>query len=87
MSLHNSEVVVFRGPRVAVGCVTGRVIGLKACTRTGRAEYFGPILNHAARLSQAAHGGQVLVDEETRHECGEKLPRSRLHWNSGRFLR
>ena len=30
-------------------------------------DYFGPTLNHAARLMAAAHGGQTLLSDVTRH--------------------
>lgn len=37
--------------------------------RPRRGDYFGPALNRTARLEGAANGGQVLVDETTRHRC------------------
>ena len=32
---------------------------------TGRADYFGPSVNRAARLCAAAHGGQVLISSKS----------------------
>lgn len=40
---------------------TGPVLEMKPCQRTGRAEYFGAQLNKAARIANAAWGGQVLA--------------------------
>ena len=37
-------------------------------------DYFGPPLNHVARLLAIGHGGQTLVSEITRDLCGERLP-------------
>jgi len=50
-----------RGLRVAVGMCTGNARRYQPSMRTGRMEYFGPIMNHAARVAVAAHGGQILV--------------------------
>eukprot|EP00232_Nephroselmis_pyriformis_P027981 CAMPEP_0182852932 /NCGR_PEP_ID=MMETSP0034_2-20130328/431_1 /TAXON_ID=156128 /ORGANISM="Nephroselmis pyriformis, Strain CCMP717" /LENGTH=273 /DNA_ID=CAMNT_0024983677 /DNA_START=9 /DNA_END=827 /DNA_ORIENTATION=+ len=61
--------VLFRGPRVGMGATTGDALRMRPCLRTGKAEYFGPIMNHAARLAQAAHGGQVLVSKELWDAC------------------
>jgi predicted ATPase len=46
---------------------------------TGEAEmrdgdYFGPVLNRAARLMSAGHGGQVLLSQVTTDLVGESLP-------------
>eukprot|EP00951_Prasinocladus_malaysianus_P014747 scaffold112383_cov52-Prasinocladus_malaysianus.AAC.1 len=47
-------------------CVsTGDALRAEPSLRTGRMEYYGPIVNHAARVAAAAHGGQVLVHENT----------------------
>jgi adenylate cyclase len=51
--------LVFRGLRVKVGMCSGTPSRVQVSPRTGRMEYFGPILNHAARVASAAHGGQV----------------------------
>jgi class 3 adenylate cyclase len=45
--------------------VTGSVLECKPCRRTGRAAYFGPQLNLAARIANSAHGGQTLLGSST----------------------
>lgn len=50
---------VFGGPRVKVGMCCGNPLRMQISSRTGRMEYFGPFMNHAARVASAAHGGQV----------------------------
>lgn len=50
---------VFRGLRVKVGMCCGTPLRVQISSRTGRVEYFGPSMNHAARVASAAHGGQV----------------------------
>jgi PAS domain S-box-containing protein len=57
--------VAFRGLRVQIGLCTGPVVERKPCRRTGRAEYFGSVLNKAARLAAVTHGGQVLASQST----------------------
>jgi WD40 repeat protein/class 3 adenylate cyclase len=37
-------------------------------------DYFGPALNHAARLLNAGHGGQVLLSQATAEEVSRTLP-------------
>ena len=58
-------VLLFRGLRMSVGMCTGDARRVQPSVRTGRQEYYGPIMNHAARLAVAAHGGQVLIHEDT----------------------
>lgn len=53
--------VSFRGMRLSVGMCTGNAMRVQPCMRTSKMEYYGPIMNHAARVAVAAHGGQVLV--------------------------
>ena len=45
------------------GIVPGRMAKICPHTSTGRADYFGPAVNRAARLLCAAKAGQVLVEE------------------------
>lgn len=52
--------VVFRGPRVKMGIYAGVPSRVVPHTTTGRADYFGPVVNRAARYCHAAaRGGQV----------------------------
>eukprot|EP00928_Gymnodinium_smaydae_P044412 TRINITY_DN29627_c0_g1_i1.p1 TRINITY_DN29627_c0_g1~~TRINITY_DN29627_c0_g1_i1.p1 ORF type:complete len:1310 (+),score=216.09 TRINITY_DN29627_c0_g1_i1:506-3931(+) len=50
-----------RGLRMAVGALSGRYTCRRPHTSTGRADYFGTIVNRAARIAAAAHPGQVLL--------------------------
>jgi TolB-like protein/class 3 adenylate cyclase/tetratricopeptide (TPR) repeat protein len=54
-------------------------IHARMALHTGAAEirdgdYFGPPLNHVARLLAAGHGGQTLVSEITHDLCRDRLP-------------
>lgn len=55
------------GLRVRVALATG-----PATPRDG--DYFGPAINRAARLLQAAHGGQTLLAAQTWEAGAERLP-------------
>ena len=70
--------IVFRGLCVKVGMCTGKSARTQVSLRSGKIEYFGPLMNHAARVASAANGGQVRPlnlkqpsaihdDEESRH--------------------
>jgi adenylate cyclase len=55
----DTQKTVFIGLRAGIGMCTGNAEVMQPCPRTGRAEYFGPLMNHAARVAYAASGGQV----------------------------
>ena len=57
----------------------GAAIHARMALHTGAAEirdgdYFGPPLNHVARLLAVGHGGQTLVSELTHDLCRDRLP-------------
>ena len=37
-------------------------------------DYFGPSLNRVARMESAAHGGQIVLSQATKHLLGDNLP-------------
>jgi len=49
------------GLKVAIGALSGGYTSRRPHTSTGRADYFGTIVNRTARIAAAAHGGQVLL--------------------------
>ena len=78
-----------RGPRVNVGAYEGVPSMVVPHPSMGRADYFGPMVNRAARLCfGAARGGQVVADkataeqavEEWRKRGGAYVDRSRHGW-------
>jgi predicted ATPase/class 3 adenylate cyclase len=70
------------GAQQALGAetwVTSRPIRVRMSLHTGVCEerdndYFGPVVNRAARLEAVAHGGQVLVSGATAELLSESLP-------------
>jgi len=71
----DTQKTVFIGLRAGIGMCTGNAEVMQPCPRTGRAEYFGPLMNHAARVAYAASGGQVLVHERTWVAAASRLKR------------
>ena len=70
---------VFTSPRAAVDAAVTAQQTLELPVRmgisTGEAElrgsdYFGAVLNRAARVMAAGHGGQILIDDTTAGLCG-----------------
>jgi len=52
--------VIFRGLRVRIGLNSGNPICITDPT-TGRGDYFGPVVNKAARIEGQASGGHILI--------------------------
>ncbi len=59
----------FRGLRVRMGMHTGSP-RCRPDPMTGRMDYFGRMVNRAARVGGVGHGGQVLVSETTWESLG-----------------
>ncbi|CAK9103145.1 Adenylate cyclase (ATP pyrophosphate-lyase) (Adenylyl cyclase) (Crisp-1) [Durusdinium trenchii] len=54
-----------RGLRVSIGALSGGYTSRRPHASTGRADYFGTIVNRTARIAAAAHPGQVLLGGDT----------------------
>ncbi|KAK9862877.1 hypothetical protein WJX84_010365 [Apatococcus fuscideae] len=53
---------MYAGPRVRMGIYEGAPLRIQPHTASGRADYFGRLVNRAARFCHAAsHGGQVTA--------------------------
>ncbi|CAE7666671.1 cr-1, partial [Symbiodinium pilosum] len=52
------------GLRVSIGALSGAYTSRRPHASTGRADYFGTIVNRTARIAAAAHPGQVLLGGE-----------------------
>eukprot|EP00775_Hariotina_reticulata_P012686 gene12686-12816_t len=64
----------FRGPRVRIGLYKGVPARITPHSSTGRADYFGQLVNRAARYCHtAAHGGQVVASRELIDELVSEL--------------
>ncbi|GFH18457.1 guanylate cyclase domain-containing protein [Haematococcus lacustris] len=59
LSTEQPGLLLFHGPRVKVGLYQGTPVKVVPHSTTGRADYFGPLVNRAARFCHAAaQGGQ-----------------------------
>ena len=62
----DSGQAVLAGPQLKIGMCTADAQLVQPSMRTGRVEYFGWLMNHAARVAAKASGGQVLLHGHTR---------------------
>ncbi|PNW77776.1 hypothetical protein CHLRE_10g451250v5 [Chlamydomonas reinhardtii] len=78
---------LLRGFRAKVGIFTGVPLSVVPHATTGRADYFGALVNRAARLMAGAKGGQTLLDKsaglevlkEWRHMAAAHLQQQQQH--------
>lgn len=76
-----------RGLRAKVGIYQGVPLSVVPHATTGRADYFGTLVNRAARLMAGAQGGQILMDThsasevaaEWRAQAGGRLAAAAAH--------
>lgn len=72
----------FRGLRVRMGVHEGE----PECRRkNGRADYYGPMVNRAARIASCGHGGQVLVSAETWEQASRDVKQAVQATDLGEF--
>lgn len=58
----DGDVILWNGPRVRMGICEGQPASVSPHTTSGRADYFGPLVNRAARFCfGAARGGQITM--------------------------
>lgn len=69
--------------RVRIGMHTGQP--LVAYGSDGRADYYGPVVNRAARVADAGHGGQVLLSSATAAAVATALPEGTGLLSLGRY--
>ena len=60
--------LIHRGPRVKTGIYMGEPRGVSPHGTTGRADYWGELVNRAARMMGAARSGQMLCTDEVVEE-------------------
>ncbi len=69
--------LLYQGLRVRMGIHSGA----PSCEEdpvTGRMDYFGPMVNRAARVESVAHGGQIVMSSDVRDRVAEQLQSSRF---------
>jgi class 3 adenylate cyclase/tetratricopeptide (TPR) repeat protein len=67
----------FRGVRVRMGVHTGRPTAAPD-PQTGRTDYVGRMVNKAARIARAGHGGQILVSARAWDRAEKGLDRTSI---------
>lgn len=63
-----------QGAWEAVGGIRVRIglhVGSPSCRDN---DYFGPVVNRASRIADAAHGGMILISHETFQDASDSLP-------------
>jgi serine/threonine protein kinase len=78
-----SEEGAFRGMRVRMGIHTGEP---EVRPHNNMVDYFGPMVNRAARIAHAGHGGQVLISRESWNLLQAKNTQPVVEASLGRFL-
>ncbi|MEZ4316376.1 MAG: adenylate/guanylate cyclase domain-containing protein [Myxococcota bacterium] len=72
----------FRGLRVRMGVHEG----VPECRRRGgKADYYGPMVNRAARIAGSGHGGQILVSAHTWEQADRSVRSAVTATNMGTF--
>eukprot|EP00817_Percolomonadidae_sp_ATCC50343_P007818 CAMPEP_0117431712 /NCGR_PEP_ID=MMETSP0758-20121206/11252_1 /TAXON_ID=63605 /ORGANISM="Percolomonas cosmopolitus, Strain AE-1 (ATCC 50343)" /LENGTH=111 /DNA_ID=CAMNT_0005221007 /DNA_START=234 /DNA_END=565 /DNA_ORIENTATION=+ len=64
--------IIWRGIRVRIGMHIGEPLIMKDPT-THRLDYFGPVVNKAARVEGCADGGEVCVSSDVWNDIEEHL--------------
>ncbi|KAF0980605.1 hypothetical protein FDP41_013088 [Naegleria fowleri] len=64
--------IIFRGLRVRMGVHVGKPI-VERDPITGRYDYFGPVVNRAARVEGQAAGGQIVISNAVWEKVKDKL--------------
>lgn len=67
--------LMFRGLRVRMGMECGYPLE-KLDETTKRSDYFGPVVNAAARVSSHARGGEILLSKNVYEEISDLIPKS-----------
>jgi len=62
-----------QGLRVGVGALQGSYTSRGPHASTGRADYFGPLVNRTARIAQSAHAGQTLYGLDIEDHLNESM--------------
>eukprot|EP00899_Mesostigma_viride_P014323 jgi/Mesvir1/22892/Mv19415-RA.1 len=68
------DVMVYRGLRLQIGMCMGVPSDCQPHKATGRAAYFGPMVNRAARIAAAAAHGQSLANRGLYEAADESTP-------------
>lgn len=81
--IDDKGIVLWKGLRVRVGIHAGDVIAEQDPT-TGRMDYFGPVVNKAARIEGCARGGEIAISSIIHKELVKELPNlsMKIHFRS-----